>query len=99
LPPSDVDSDFSFQGGGEALVVFPAGQAELEERVFGAGINLGSQHSGGGAPTCAGRDAPLAHQDPATGQREFPGASGPYRAASDDDNIIRCSHLVLDETF
>jgi hypothetical protein len=99
LPPSDVDSDFSSKGRGEGLVVFPSGQTELEERVVGAGVHLGSQHSGRGAPSFASGAAPFANQDPPAGQCEFSGAGGPYRAAPDDDNIIRCGHLGLDETF
>ena len=81
------------------VVAWATGQAELEQRVVVAGLDLRGQHTRRGMPSLAHLTARVEHQRPPAGQGQLPSAGGPYRAAAHDDNIVARSHLYSYETF
>jgi hypothetical protein len=79
--------------------MLPPGESQLQQRIFGSGLDLGREHAGRGAPALSLVPTRLDHLHPLPGEGQLAGASGPYRARTHHNNIVRCSHLYSYETF
>jgi hypothetical protein len=87
LPESDIYSGTLLEWSGDFLVPFPAGKAQIEDRIVQIGLDLRRQHAGRCAPGRSLVSAALDDQDLPAGTRQFSGARGPYHAAADDYNF------------
>ena len=76
-PETDVDAGGLAERRGERGVELPTGQAQLEQRVVGVGLDLRGEHAGGGAPGLTHRRRPA----PAPATRRPARASSRAQAA------------------
>jgi hypothetical protein len=75
------------------VIALAAGQAELEQRIFRPGLDLGRQHPARRPPGVPLVSTTVEDQDPTADQGQLPGAGGPDCTAADYDNIRYGSHL------
>src|SRR5438045_2008235 len=94
-PETDVDAGAVAERAREGGIELAAGEAQLQQRIVGVGLDLRCQHAGGGAPALAHVTVRVEHQDAAASQRELPRRGRTYRSATHDDNIVVRSHLYF----
>ena len=98
-PEFERDAGPLLELGGEGVDEFPPREAEFEEGVVVATVGLGREHPGRCSPRLAVIGAAVEHQHLAAAGGDLPGAGGPDRTTTYDDNFNGWRHLDLTKLF